>query len=54
MKPYITIMVILMTPRDHYSLFVLFVKCFGVCFRSPHSSESRVITYMCFPCILQR
>ena len=28
--------------------FCLFVKCFGVSFHSPHSSESRVISYMCF------
>ena len=32
----------------------LFVECFGVCSHSPHSSESRVISYMCFPCIPQR
>ena len=32
----------------------LFVECFGVCSHSPHSSESRVISYMCFPCIPRR
>ena len=32
----------------------MFVECFGVCSHSPHSSESRVISYMCFPCIPRR
>ena len=41
-------------------LLCLFVKCLGVCYYSPHSSESRVISYMymhmlhLYTCIPQR